>query len=416
MLLAGARGIVEPVSVAGPTREPAPGVPIATVAPLWAAVVALVEDLGAALDDPAVTRDDLGPFVGVLAEELIDTVDGGRDRTLGGREGDPALVLTLDAAVFVVGTGTPPLAAVDAVRSAVLANDGEHVPALREDAHTLRKRALGSWIDTFVTVGVVGRHGFSLPRQPGPVSLPPGVQHAPRGRCVSTILYEPHGNRCFHYGLPCWLTQTDNYPGDVGRCMPREHGDSGEYVETVTLDDVLDTFDHVEGPVVLSADVADRLGCSRETARRKLEALHDRGDLARRKVSRRVIYWRPESGRESAVTPSPAPPDRSGVAPTDGQEDAPDAVDAAAAAEGWDGAGLDARKEAGRAVLAYLRKHGSVSQQEAKEEIHPEHPVGGQSPDTWYRKTIRPVLNEAPEVEYDSSERAYTLTEGGTNT
>lgn len=76
--------------------------------------------------------------------------------------------------------------------------------------------------------------------------------------------------------------------------MPREHGKDGAFVETVTLDDVLDTFDHVDGPVILSADVADRLECSRETARRKLEELYDRGDLARRKVSRRVIYWRPD--------------------------------------------------------------------------------------------------------------------------
>jgi len=74
--------------------------------------------------------------------------------------------------------------------------------------------------------------------------------------------------------------------------MPREHGESGEFVETVTLDDVLGVFDHVDGPVVLSADVADTLGCTTETARRKLQRLHDRGDLDRRKVARRVLYWR----------------------------------------------------------------------------------------------------------------------------
>jgi hypothetical protein len=76
--------------------------------------------------------------------------------------------------------------------------------------------------------------------------------------------------------------------------MPREHGDDGTYVETVPLGRVLEVFDAVDGPVILSADVADELECSRETARRKLQQLHDRGDLARRKVSRRVIYWRAE--------------------------------------------------------------------------------------------------------------------------
>ena len=78
--------------------------------------------------------------------------------------------------------------------------------------------------------------------------------------------------------------------------MPREHGDGGEYVETVTLDDVRAVFGEVRGPVVLSADVADALGCSRETARRKLGALYDQGEVDRRKVSRRVLYWKHRDG------------------------------------------------------------------------------------------------------------------------
>lgn len=74
--------------------------------------------------------------------------------------------------------------------------------------------------------------------------------------------------------------------------MPREHGEGGEFVETVALGEVLETFEHVHGPVILSVDVADRLECSRETARRKLEKLCDQGDIERRKVAGRVIYWR----------------------------------------------------------------------------------------------------------------------------
>ena len=72
--------------------------------------------------------------------------------------------------------------------------------------------------------------------------------------------------------------------------MPREHGEDGAFIETIGLDDVREVFDAVDGPVILSADVADTLGCSRETARRKLNELYERGDLDRRKVSRRVIY------------------------------------------------------------------------------------------------------------------------------
>ena len=74
--------------------------------------------------------------------------------------------------------------------------------------------------------------------------------------------------------------------------MPREQGESGEFIETIAPEDVLNVFATVDGPVVLSADVADHFGVTRETARRKLRQLYDRGELSRRKVSRRVIYWR----------------------------------------------------------------------------------------------------------------------------
>jgi len=83
--------------------------------------------------------------------------------------------------------------------------------------------------------------------------------------------------------------------------MPRKHGEGGTFVETVSLEDVLDVFDAVDGPVILSADVADTLDCSRETARRKLNELYERGDLDRRKVSRRVIYWKPEDRTADTV-------------------------------------------------------------------------------------------------------------------
>jgi hypothetical protein len=84
-------------------------------------------------------------------------------------------------------------------------------------------------------------------------------------------------------------------------------------------------------------------------------------------------------------------------------------------AEAWEDTPdrLDARKTAARAVLEYAREHGSVSKKEAKEQVEPNHPVDGQNPRTWYRKNIRPVLNEA--AEYDQSERGYRLTVEGSD-
>lgn len=73
--------------------------------------------------------------------------------------------------------------------------------------------------------------------------------------------------------------------------MSREREDTGRYTETATLDDVLDVFESVEGPVVTSGDVAEALDCSRETARRKLRTLEERGRVASRKTAGRVVWW-----------------------------------------------------------------------------------------------------------------------------
>lgn len=70
-----------------------------------------------------------------------------------------------------------------------------------------------------------------------------------------------------------------------------ERGDTGQYTETVTLDDVLGVFEAVAGPVVTSGDVADTLDCSPETARRKLRTLEEQGHVASRKTAGRVVWW-----------------------------------------------------------------------------------------------------------------------------
>ena len=78
--------------------------------------------------------------------------------------------------------------------------------------------------------------------------------------------------------------------------MSRERGDAGRFTETVTLEDVLEVFEVVDGPVVTSGDVAEQLDCSRETARRKLRTLEDRGTVASRKTAGRVVWWIVDDG------------------------------------------------------------------------------------------------------------------------
>jgi len=75
--------------------------------------------------------------------------------------------------------------------------------------------------------------------------------------------------------------------------MPKKRGETGQYVETVGPDDVLEIFDRLDGPpVVTSADIADMTGLSPDSARRKLEVLKQRGDVDSRRTAGRVLYWR----------------------------------------------------------------------------------------------------------------------------
>lgn len=169
--------------------------------------------------------------------------------------------------------------------------------------------------------------------------------------------------------------------------MAKEHGESGEFVETVTLEKVREVFDDVRGPVVLSADVADRLDCSRETARRKLKQLHDRGDLDRRKVSRRVLYWGPTQERqepsESAALAAAGAAGHDRSAATSGDEQGAvrgetsgagddtdrltDAEDLRARVAGHlagEGEVLERRVDAILRMYTYLQEHGTAKKAE----------------------------------------------------
>lgn len=86
--------------------------------------------------------------------------------------------------------------------------------------------------------------------------------------------------------------------------MSRERDDRGQFTETVTLADVLGVFDAVDGPVVTSGDVADHTGCSRDTARRKLERLEAQHAVDSRETAGRVVYWRIDEATPSPVDPS----------------------------------------------------------------------------------------------------------------
>jgi len=89
----------------------------------------------------------------------------------------------------------------------------------------------------------------------------------------------------------------------VFAAMSRERTDSGQYAETVTIDRVRRGFEAVDGPAITTADIASELSVTAEAARRKLNELHGRGMLGKRKTAGRNLYWLQAAGEVTDVTP-----------------------------------------------------------------------------------------------------------------
>ena len=188
--------------------------------------------------------------------------------------------------------------------------------------------------------------------------------------------------------------------------MPREHGDDGAFIETIRLDDVREVFNTVDGPVILSADVADGLDCSRETASRKLKELHERGDLERRKVSRRVIYWEPEEEDAGGATdtardaPDPTPGHTPGDTGTPTHADESGLIeDVRTYLEATDtGPKTEHGRDAVIDVLEHLREHGTAKTGELKEHLEPEYSdTYANTRAMW--ESIRRYLEDIPGIE-----------------
>lgn len=79
--------------------------------------------------------------------------------------------------------------------------------------------------------------------------------------------------------------------------MTQERTDGGHFTATYTDEDVLDAFGAAAVPVLTSGEVAELVGCSSETARRRLGDLVEEGKLVRKEVgARAVVYIRLDAG------------------------------------------------------------------------------------------------------------------------
>lgn len=89
--------------------------------------------------------------------------------------------------------------------------------------------------------------------------------------------------------------------------MSNERDDHGQFIEKVTLEDVLSELRRTDEPMT-GAELGERFGISNRAALNKLNTLHKRGDVHRKEVGgRSVVWWLPDEA--SAVT---------GVDPEDG--------------------------------------------------------------------------------------------------
>lgn len=95
-----------------------------------------------------------------------------------------------------------------------------------------------------------------------------------------------------------------------------------------SLRDVLGAMDAIDGPGVTASEVAIVLGCSDDTARRRLDELFERGLVENQRKGRQVLWWRP--GRAHVETTDAI--DR--YEPVDGPEtDAVDVIESGESSE-----------------------------------------------------------------------------------
>jgi DNA polymerase/3'-5' exonuclease PolX len=84
----------------------------------------------------------------------------------------------------------------------------------------------------------------------------------------------------------------------------RQRTETGEYVETVTSEKVIDALESIADPVATATEVGEEIDCTGQAARKKLNQLHETGKVERKTVgTRAVVWWLSESVTDVEDTP-----------------------------------------------------------------------------------------------------------------
>ena len=92
--------------------------------------------------------------------------------------------------------------------------------------------------------------------------------------------------------------------------MDRKRNESGQFVEEITLEDIIGVLRESDSPVATAKEVGETLECSAEAARQKLLELRDQGIVARRQVGAGAVVW-------WLVADEPTPEDAQDIDPDD---------------------------------------------------------------------------------------------------
>lgn len=120
---------------------------------------------------------------------------------------------------------------------------------------------------------------------------------------------------------------------------------------------------------------------------------------------------REPSAKEAETPENSATPVRESRATSEGPTEISGQSDVDAILDDWPPRGTrkrDRRREVGRAALEWLRERDSpASGADFREALYEEYPVEGQSEETYWRKTVRPALQQAVEAGVVSYREGY---------
>ena len=215
--------------------------------------------------------------------------------------------------------------------------------------------------------------------------------------------------------------------------MGDDRNQDGRFTQKHTDEDVIAAV-RAHEPAATS-EVASELGIARQSADYRLRRLRDDGRVNSKKIAASLVWF--TGGGESSpdrreVTQTPpeqshdvpeSPPGEDG----DGQNGAPAAASETLADLVDDvgddtlpgsGAKLEARRDALRAVVAYLREHGTATPADLRRDVYPDHDgryVDGKDPArSWWKNAMYPALADLAERSDDvgkadqTGEWAYT--------